>query len=81
MNPNQVGRLTMRIITRLESYKRLQLSIEMEYSMCASMGAPFTLPVDRLLESCYNEAAIVVARHIKRPVGEVLWCLEHYLHN
>jgi hypothetical protein len=48
--------------------------------MCSSLGVPFTLPVDRMYESCYNEAAGIVAHHIERPVGEVLWCLEHYLH-
>lgn len=80
MSPNQVGRLTMRVLTRLESFKKLKLSIEMEHAMCRSLGVPFTLPVDTMLDRCYNEAVDTVARHLKTPAGEVLFCLEHYLH-
>ena len=79
MKPNQVARLVIKTMMRSESYKRFMTSIEMEHAMCSHYGVPFTLPVDTMYERLYNEAADIVAQHLKRSAGEVLWCLDQYL--
>ena len=61
MNSIQIGRIVSKVLVRLKSYKSLQESIVMEYSMCNHCGVPFSLPVDRLMDECVAQAARLVA--------------------
>jgi hypothetical protein len=75
-----IARTALRVMARLDSYKRLMASIEMEYAMCTAYGFPFKLPVDKMYEDCYNESARIVAKHFGCAPGNVLWCVERFLH-
>jgi hypothetical protein len=79
-NSKLIARVAFRVLKRLPSYGILQTSIEMEHSMCSAYGVAFSLPVDTMYESCYNEAADIVAKHFNCSAGTVLWCIEDYLH-
>jgi hypothetical protein len=75
-----IARTAMRVMKRLDSYKSLMRSIEMEHAMCSAYGVAFSLPIDTMYESCYNQTADIVAKHLKCSTGTVLWCIEDYLH-
>jgi hypothetical protein len=75
-----IARTALRVMERLDSHKRLMASIEMENAMCAAYGVSFTLPVDTMFESCYNESARIVAKHFGCAPGNVLWCVDEFLH-